>query len=390
MSFYLYRFIDAEKRIIYIGRTNDIRRRILKEHFTDNTHLPKECYLETEKIEYTEITNESEEVAYEAILINQIRPKYNTQFKDEGDFNVKVPEFHWNVFEWEYEGQLAWLKKKKMGVINAKDVMINCMSESEQQVALTGILNVDSRMIMSKRSFTLVAGVSGSGKTDYLLNIAKNNAIKGKRVLFINLKNSVEELSVRLMSIKSHVSFRKIVQKRMTEQEWEQVINSVENSDEIMFYNINQNYLELKNIMSEIMTNSVDLVIIDDIQMVEDEGNRFVKERMDYVLKNIKTIAVRLSVPVIGAYCISSKGVGKRADHRPLLSDLEYNGLLTYLDNIQLLYRDWMYNMESEQKNIEEIFIVKNMLGDIYCAKMAVVDGVCANLQDDIKSAMPC
>lgn len=277
-----------------------------------------------------------------------------------------------------------------MGVINAKDVMINCMSESEQQVALTGILNVDSRMIMSKRSFTLVAGVSGSGKTDYLLNIAKNNAIKGKRVLFINLKNSVEELSVRLMSIKSHVSFQKIVQKRMTEQEWEQVINSVENSDEIMFYNINQNYLELKNIMSEIMTNSVDLVIIDDIQMVEDEGNRFVKERMDYVLKNIKTIAVRLSVPVIGAYCISSKEVEKRADHRPLLSDLEYNGLLTYPDNIQLLYRDWMYNMESEQKNIEEIFIVKNMLGDIYCAKMAVVDGVCANLQDDIKSAMPC
>ena len=41
MSFYLYRFIDAEKRIIYIGWTNDIRRRILKEHFTDNTHCLK-------------------------------------------------------------------------------------------------------------------------------------------------------------------------------------------------------------------------------------------------------------------------------------------------------------------------------------------------------------
>lgn len=51
--------------------------------------------------------NESEEVAYEAILINQIRPKYNIQFKDEGDFNVKIPEFQWNLFEWEYEGQFA-------------------------------------------------------------------------------------------------------------------------------------------------------------------------------------------------------------------------------------------------------------------------------------------
>lgn len=182
------------------------------------------------------------------------------------------------------------------------------------------------------------------------------------------------------MSIKSHVSFQKIVQGRMTEQEWEQVINSAENSNEILFYNTNQNFLELKNIMSEIMTNSVDLIIIDDIQMVEDEGNRFVKERMDYVLKNIKVIAVQLSVPIIGSYCISSKEIEKRADHRPFLSDLEYNGLRTYPDNIQLLYRDWMYNMESEQKNIEEIIIVKNMLGDIYCANMVVVDGTCANL----------
>lgn len=51
--------------------------------------------------------------------------------------------------------------------------MINCMSESEQQVALTGILNVDSRMIMSKRSFTLVAGVSGSGKQIICLTLQK-------------------------------------------------------------------------------------------------------------------------------------------------------------------------------------------------------------------------
>ena len=35
------------------------------------------------------------------------------------------------------------------------------------------------------------------------------------------------------------------------------------NSDEILFYNANQNYMEIKNIMSEIMSNSVDLVIIE-------------------------------------------------------------------------------------------------------------------------------
>ena len=50
MSFFLYRFIDSNENIIYIGRTNDIRRRLLKEHFSDNTHLPNECYLETVRV----------------------------------------------------------------------------------------------------------------------------------------------------------------------------------------------------------------------------------------------------------------------------------------------------------------------------------------------------
>lgn len=93
MSFYLYRFIDAEEKIIYIGRTNDIRRRILKEHFSDNTHLPVQCYLETEKVEYTEIDNESEEVAYEAVLINQIRPKIIPNLRIMGILILKFHSF---------------------------------------------------------------------------------------------------------------------------------------------------------------------------------------------------------------------------------------------------------------------------------------------------------
>lgn len=125
MSFFLYKFIDSNENIIYIGRTNDIRRRILKEHFSDNTHLPSECYIDTTRVEYTEIVNESEEVAYEAVLINQCRPKYNTQFKDDGEFEIDIPEFIWKEFEWEYEGQLAWLKMKKKGVINANDAILN-------------------------------------------------------------------------------------------------------------------------------------------------------------------------------------------------------------------------------------------------------------------------
>ena len=89
MGFYLYRFVDIKGEIIYIGRTNNIKRRILEEHFTEKTHIVRQCYLEINQIEYTEISNESEEVAYEAVLINRMRPKYNIQFKDGGNFDIK-------------------------------------------------------------------------------------------------------------------------------------------------------------------------------------------------------------------------------------------------------------------------------------------------------------
>ena len=81
-GFYIYRFLDKEDNLLYIGRTNDINRRILKEHFTALGHLPLECYSSIEKVQYAKLENESEQVAYEAILINKLRPKFNIQFND--------------------------------------------------------------------------------------------------------------------------------------------------------------------------------------------------------------------------------------------------------------------------------------------------------------------
>lgn len=387
MSFYIYRFVDKEGNIIYIGRTNDIRRRILKEHFTDNTHLPKQCYLETEKVEYTRIDNESEEVAYEAVLINKIRPKYNIQFKDEGNFDVKIPIFNWKEFEWEYDWQLQWLKKKKTSLINYNDAILDYLGniyDYDPRSILTGFAEVDSRMIFTKQSFTLVAGVSGSGKTDYLLNIAKYNAARKKRILFINLKNSLEELTLRLISINSKVTVDKVIEKQMSEQEWGEIVESISKREknEILFYNTNINSMEIESVLREIEKSKADLIIIDDIHMIEDKNNIYMDQKMSYVLKNIKRIGMQLETPIIGTYCIPRKITENRPDHRPMLSDLEFNSLLSFPDNIQLLYRDYIYNIGSEYKNIEEIIVAKNMLGKLFISKLIYKNGDFANLDE--------
>lgn len=388
MKFFLYRFLDNKGNIIYIGRTNDIRRRILKEHFTNNTHLPAECYLETEKVEYTEIINESEEVAYEAILINQYRPKFNTQFKDDGNFEVEVPKFQWYEFEWEYDGQLAWLKKKKQGVINAYEVILNCLGREEYQSKF-GIKEIDSKMILLNQSFTLIAGVSGTRKTEYLLTIAKFNAELGNKVLFIGLKNSMENLSMRLLSISCKIPLKKLLLNKVTKEDiydiYENFLDNYYNN--ISFYNHNGSYMGLNKILDEIRNSHADLILIDDLEMIEDERNHFTKDKMEYVLKSIKSLGIQLSVPVIGAYSIQGNKPSSRADHRPMLSDMEYRSLISYPDNIQLLYRDELYDEDTVYKNMEEIIVVKNMLGELFDVNVVVVNNMFANLfkEDDVQ-----
>lgn len=389
MLFYLYRFINKEGEVIYIGRTNDIKRRFLREHFTNNTHLPNKCYLEIEKIEYVKLV-ESEEVAYEAILINRNRPKYNTQFKDEGCFHVQLPEFEWVEFQWEYEGQLEWLKKKKEISIDANEAAVNFLMNLTEQNIKTGIINVDAGIKILRQSFTLIAGVSGCGKTAYMLNIANYNAKQGKRILFINLKDSVEKLAIRVLSINSKISVESLFLRQMNEQDWDICTESMMASKDVhlLFYNICDNHWYLNKILSAIIESNADLIIIDDLQMIEieeePEKNKYVRDKMDYILKRIQALSVQCEIPIIGTYSISSRKINSRPDHRPMITDLEYDSLQQYPDNIQLLYRDELYSRDNvELKDIVEIITVKNLLNKCYTAQVVYTNSVLANIKRD-------
>ena len=95
---YVYKFIDIDDRIIYIGKSKDIIQRLTKQHFTWKSHLPKACYDETEKILYAEFGNMDEASIYERYLINKYCPEYNRQYNNKSAFSFGLPEVEWNTF----------------------------------------------------------------------------------------------------------------------------------------------------------------------------------------------------------------------------------------------------------------------------------------------------
>lgn len=98
-GYYVYRFINDVGDIIYIGKTNNIAKRIETQHFSQQGHLPRECYMETSKVEYSQFKSDNMMRIYEIYLISTHRPMYNQEFnyRDEG-MDIALPEPPWTEY----------------------------------------------------------------------------------------------------------------------------------------------------------------------------------------------------------------------------------------------------------------------------------------------------
>ena len=86
-----YCFKSSQGRIIYIGSSKNIHRRLFSQHFKKNEtygHLPKECYKSTCRIEIMKTKDYPTALSLEQILIDRYIPKYNKKDKRKDLFNM--------------------------------------------------------------------------------------------------------------------------------------------------------------------------------------------------------------------------------------------------------------------------------------------------------------
>ena len=91
--YYVYRFLDKAKNIIYVGKS----KQELEQRFRGHSHLPSECYDLVYKIEYIECKTESDMSIKEIYYINKYKNNEHyyfnvldmTELPDSVDFNDK-------------------------------------------------------------------------------------------------------------------------------------------------------------------------------------------------------------------------------------------------------------------------------------------------------------
>lgn len=102
---YIYRFLNKTNEVIYVGRTNNIIRRIRQQHFGTSGHLPSTCYQQTKQVDFAQVESENDAKMYELYYIEKHHPIYNKADIGGGSFSVELPELPWEPFDFQATGK---------------------------------------------------------------------------------------------------------------------------------------------------------------------------------------------------------------------------------------------------------------------------------------------
>lgn len=99
---FLYRFLNKNNDIIYIGKTT----KSLAERLRQHNHLTTQCYQSINKIEYMEIENEGDLHVLEIYYINKYLPIYNSGSKSSIISTIQLvsPPNAWKEFDFKAMG----------------------------------------------------------------------------------------------------------------------------------------------------------------------------------------------------------------------------------------------------------------------------------------------
>lgn len=271
---------------------------------------------------------------------------------------AKVGEFFWQIRDREENPTLT----------DTLSNIIDKLGKGDEGL-YTGF-SIDKYISLRKGTLNILAARPGKGKTTFALNIALNIAKQGKKVLFVSLEMSQEELAKKLISIEAQVVGDKLNKKNFISEE--EMGRIVEKSaiiselplviDDTVPHDKASVFLRIKR---EMLT-GCDFVVVDYLQLIKGD----LRSRIDNITDisaSLKSLAVKLNIPIL-ALSQLNRSVEQRDDKVPRLSDLRDSGAIEQdADTVIFLYTE---DKETEKEGLLFAKVAKNRSGQTGTIKL--------------------
>ena len=247
----------------------------------------------------------------------------------------------------------------------------------------TGYNGLDHLLLgLQPSNLIVVAARPGAGKTSLALGAAGNVAMASRKpVLFFSMEMGTLELTKRLLAGEAGVDARRLQTGNIPEGDWTRLSHAVGRLAEAPLFiddNPHCTVMEMraKARRTKARHGDLGLVVVDYLQLMTPLTKRAENRQVEVaeISRGLKILARELDCPVM-ALSQLNRQLEYRADKRPMLADLRESGSLEQdADVVVFIYRDDIYNPESDQRGTAEIIVSKHRNGPTGMTRLAFVD----------------
>jgi replicative DNA helicase len=285
------------------------------------------------------------------------------------------------------EAELISLQAQQEGKleISAREIAREAMRAFEERYkhrgevtgVPTGLDALDAMTLgLQPTEMVVLAARPSMGKTALGLTIIENACMKRRipTVLF-SIEMGRESIRDRLYAMIGKVDGKRLRQGNFAEHDWGRLARATEEIGASPLTMFDVPLLTLAEMRASARKlhakGKCKLVVVDYLQKMTtaDAENR--ERGIAEISQGLKALAKELRIPVL-VLAQLNRAVEQRNDKRPMMSDLRESGAIEQdADVILFLYRDEVYNEESEDKGIAEIIIGKQRNGELGTARVA-------------------
>ncbi len=301
--------------------------------------------------------------------------KSATEVLDEAEANIL------NIAEQGVRGQKQFIEIKDAlaEAVTRIETLYQREDPSDVTGVPTGFADLDQMTSgFQEGDLIVIAGRPSMGKTALALNIGEHVAIEKKLpVVIFSMEMSSTQLAQRMIGSVGRLSSQNLRVGRLHNDDWDKLTHAlgrlsdapmlIDETPALSSIEVRSRARRLKRQYKEL-----GLVIVDYLQLMRStaQGENRATE-ISEISRSLKALAKELHVPVI-ALSQLNRSLEQRPNKRPVMSDLRESGAIEQdADVILFIYRDEVYNTDSQDKGTAEIIIGKQRNGPTGMVRLA-------------------